>query len=46
MLSDLDGTHRHPERFSRRFVGQVTRARKALGGDMLPVMQLHDLLGP
>jgi integrase len=31
VLSELDGTHRHPQRFSRRFAAQVTRARKALG---------------
>jgi integrase len=30
VLSSLDGTHRHPERFSRRFAGQVVQARKAL----------------
>src|SRR3712207_1010408 len=30
VLSNLDGTHRHPERFSRRFSGQVVQARKAL----------------
>src|SRR3954469_11797907 len=29
VLSNLDGTHRHPERFSRRFAGQVLQARKA-----------------
>jgi integrase len=33
VLSGLDGTHRHPERFSRRFAGQVVRARRALGKD-------------
>ena len=43
VLSDLDGTHRHPERFSRRFNGQVARARKALGEDQLPAIRLHDL---
>jgi integrase len=43
VLSNLDGTHRHPERFSRRFVGQVTQARNALGEDQLPVIRLHDL---
>ncbi len=41
--SSVDGTHRHPERFSRRFAGQVARARKALGEDLLPVIRLHDL---
>jgi integrase len=43
VLSNLDGTHRHPERFSRRFVGQVAQARKALGADLLPAIRLHDL---
>jgi integrase len=43
LLSNLDGTHRHPERFSRRFVGQVVQARRALGEDRLPVIRLHDL---
>ncbi len=43
MLSSLDGTHRHPERFSRRFAGQVAQARKALGEERLPVIRLHDL---
>ena len=36
VLSNLDGTHRHPERFSRRFTAQVARARKVLGEDQLP----------
>jgi integrase-like protein len=43
VLSNLDGTHRHPERFSRRFAGQVAQARKALGEERLPVIRLHDL---
>ncbi|SDG07651.1 Site-specific recombinase XerD [Blastococcus aurantiacus] len=43
VLSTLDGSHRHPERFSRRFVGQIVRARKALGEEGLPVIRLHDL---
>jgi integrase len=43
VLSNLDGSHRHPERFSRRFVGQVVQARKALGEEQLPVIRLHDL---
>jgi hypothetical protein len=41
VLSSLDGTHRHPERFSRRFAGQVAQARKALGEEQL--LRLHDL---
>jgi integrase len=43
VLSNLDGTHRHPERFSRRFSGQVAQARKALGEERLPGIRLHDL---
>ena len=43
VLGTLDGTHRHPERYSRRFVGQVVQARKALGEDQLPRIRLHDL---
>ncbi len=33
VLGDLDGTPRHPERYSRRFVEQVVQARRALGED-------------
>ncbi len=43
VLGNLDGTHRHSERYSRRFVEQVTQARKALGEDQLPRIRLHDL---
>nr|WP_239524070.1 tyrosine-type recombinase/integrase [Geodermatophilus normandii] len=43
VLSQVDGTHRHPERLSRRFAGQVARVRRALGEDQLPVIRLHDL---
>jgi integrase len=43
VLGDLDGKHRHPERFSRRFVAHVVQARKALGDELLPVIRLHDL---
>jgi hypothetical protein len=43
VLGNLDGTHRHPERFSRRFAGQVVQARKALGEEQLPAIRLHDL---
>jgi hypothetical protein len=46
VLSNLDGTYRHPERFSRRFAGQVAQARKALGEDLLPVIRLHDSATP
>ncbi|SFO75217.1 Site-specific recombinase XerD [Geodermatophilus dictyosporus] len=43
VLSNLDGSHRHPERFSRRFTAQVARARRALGEHQLPMIRLHDL---
>ncbi len=43
VLSNRDGTPRHPERFSRRFAGQVAQARRALGEERLPVIRLHDL---
>ena len=43
VLSNLDGSHRHPERFSRRFTGHIARARQALGEERLPVIRLHDL---
>ncbi len=31
VLSNLDGSHRHPERFYRRFTGQVAQARQGWG---------------
>jgi integrase len=43
VLGTLEGTHRHPERYSRRFVEQVVQARRALGEDHLPRIRLHDL---
>jgi integrase len=43
VLGHLDGTHRHPERYTRRFVEQVAQARRALGEDQLPRIRLHDL---
>jgi integrase len=43
VLGTLDGSHRHPERFSRQFVAHVVQARKALGEELLPVIRLHDL---
>jgi integrase len=43
VLGTLDGTHRHPERYSRRFVELVVQAGRALGEDQLPRIRLHDL---
>jgi integrase len=43
VLGNLDGTPRHPERFSRRFLANLVQARKALGEEQLPVIRLHDL---
>jgi integrase len=43
VFSNLDGSHRHPEWFSRRLAGQVLRARKALGEEQLPAIRLPDL---
>ena len=43
VLGNPDGTHRHPERYSRRFMEQVAQGRKALGEDLLPRIRLHDL---
>ena len=43
VLANLDGTVRHPERFSRRFVAAVVSARKTLGEDHLSKIRLHDL---
>jgi integrase len=43
ILANLDGSVRHPERFSRRFVTAVVAARKALGEDRLSRIRLHDL---
>jgi integrase len=43
VLGTLDGSHRHPERFSRQFVAHVVQARKAPGEELLPVIRLHDL---
>ena len=43
VLSELDGSHRHPERFSRRFVGQVAQAARRWGRTNCRVIRLHDL---
>jgi integrase len=41
VLANLNGSVRHPERFSRRFVARVTAAHGELG-DKLPIIRLHD----
>jgi integrase len=43
VLANLDGSVRHPERFSRRFVAAVVAARKVMGEDVLSKIRLHDL---
>ncbi|WP_409332427.1 site-specific integrase [Trujillonella humicola] len=43
VLSNVDGTPRHPERFSRQFITHLARARRALGDEQLPAIRLHDL---
>jgi integrase len=43
VLGNLDGSVRHPERFSRRFVAAVVAAHKVVGEDKLSKIRLHDL---
>jgi len=43
VLPNLDGSVRHPERFSRKFVAALIAARRALGRDQLSTIRLHDL---
>ncbi|SFU03336.1 Phage integrase family protein [Geodermatophilus amargosae] len=43
VLGGIDGRHQRPERSSRRFTTRVTRAGKALGKHLSPVIRLHDL---
>jgi integrase len=43
VLANLDGSVRHPERFSRKFVAALIAARKAVGEDVLTTIRLHDL---
>jgi len=43
VLANLDGSVRHPDRFSRRFVAAVVAARKTVGQDRLSKIRLHDL---
>lgn len=42
VFGDIEGEHRHPERFSRTFKEHLTRCRKQIGED-LPMIRLHDL---
>ncbi len=43
VFGDIEGGHRNPEHVSRQFTRDVERCRKALGGEALPVIRLHDL---
>jgi integrase len=43
VLGTVEGTVRHPERFSLAFKHHVARARTELGHDTLPEVRLHDL---
>jgi integrase len=45
-LGDIEGKHRHPERFSRTFREHLTRCRRDLeraGAEPPPMIRLHDL---
>jgi integrase len=43
VFGDLEGQHRHPERFSRLFSGTLARCQRELGEDVVPLIRLHDL---
>ena len=43
VVGDLQGHHRHPDRFSRRFTETVAAARVDLGANALKGIRLHDL---
>ncbi|MDX6307176.1 MAG: hypothetical protein QOI06_222 [Nocardioidaceae bacterium] len=43
VLGNLDGSPRHPERFSRSFTTCVAAARRDRGEDTLPAIRLHDV---
>jgi integrase len=43
VFGDHEGGVRHPERFSRLFAETLTRCRRDLGEDAVPVIRLHDL---
>lgn len=43
VVGNLDGTPRHPERFSRSFMTRVAAAQRDLGEAVLPAIRLHDV---
>jgi integrase len=43
VFGDLEGAHRHPERFSRLFTETLARCQRDLGEDAVPPIRLHDL---
>ena len=43
MFGGPEGTHQHPERFSRRFSEQLARCRRDLGDTAPPMIRVHDL---
>jgi integrase len=43
VFGDLEGAHRHPERFSRLFAETLARCQRDLGEDAVPSIRLHDL---
>jgi integrase len=43
MFGDLEGTHQHPERFSRRFSEQLARCGRDLRDAAPPMIRVHDL---
>lgn len=42
-MGDLEGRHRHPERFWRAFKSAHRQCAKALGDGAPPVIAIHDL---
>jgi integrase len=43
VFGDLEGAHRHPERFSRLFTETLARCQRDLAEDAVPSIRLHDL---
>lgn len=43
VFGDPEGSHLHPERFSRQFARDLARCAKALGDQAPPAIRLHDL---